>query len=35
VRDGEPGVITVPAALQGRLRENLKNVRVVERTTGR
>ena len=33
--DGEPGVITVPAALQGRLRENLKNVRVVEPTTGR
>ena len=35
VSDGEPGVITVPAALQGRLRENLKNVRVVEPTTGR
>src|SRR6266513_2574388 len=35
VSDGEAGVITVPAALQGRLRENLKNVRVVERTTGR
>jgi hypothetical protein len=34
VSDGDPGVITVPAALQGRLRERLKNVRVLERTTG-
>jgi peptidoglycan/xylan/chitin deacetylase (PgdA/CDA1 family) len=35
VSDGDPGVITVPAALKGRLRTNLKNVRIVERTASR
>ncbi len=35
VSDGEPGVVTVPAALRGRLRANLKNFRIVERTASR
>jgi peptidoglycan/xylan/chitin deacetylase (PgdA/CDA1 family) len=35
VSDGDPAVITVPPALQGRVRANLKSVRVVERTAGR
>ena len=35
VSDGDPGVVTVPAALRSRLRENLKNVRVEERAAGR
>ncbi len=35
VSDGDPGAISVPAALRGRLRANLKNVRVMEHTAGR
>ena len=31
VSDGDPDVITVPAALQGRLRSNLRNVRIAGR----